>query len=214
MGDCAAKCSATGSRLAGIHTKFQYNCVIAAVGHGTTLWTAMTVNNGRIWENYGKQWLKSFARKRSSPYTEKGQVGPQGTLIWPKNPTRETEPIYLHDGFYVLSTNDYSAVSKCLCHAGELKFTSIWCKFVKRFKGGPTEFHASVDPDIFPFCRKCPEHFSTLAMSEVVFLLPGIGGAEKSVDSCCEGTLFRESASLHGLLRSCTQVLVCRRVPK
>lgn len=136
VGDCAATCATRRAHLTAIKSKFQYGCAIAAVGHDKRLWTGMTVKNGHIWENNLR--LENFARRRSSPWVEKERVGPDGTLLWPVNPARESGPVYLHNHFYVLATNDLAmGDASCLCTKGEVQFM-FFGVLVTWYKGGHT----------------------------------------------------------------------------
>lgn len=78
--------------------------------------------SARIVDNNGTL-LGNFAPREVPQYA----LGPQNTHMWPFKPNRPQDqknigPIYLHNGYYVLSTEENTIPNvKCLCVGGMLR---------------------------------------------------------------------------------------------
>lgn len=124
--ECSDDCAHFNRQLAVIRTERQYEKATKDLtNHRTPLWTGMEVTSRGIVDRYSKKLLVSYAADQSPS-------GPYATFVWPTRAEGHvTGPIYLHNRFYVLSTDTYDGTKpdgktmriNCLCQDGKAKIT-------------------------------------------------------------------------------------------
>lgn len=122
--NCDRKCKSIGYVLASIRSQRQYGCSIQALPekHLTPAWTGMRVERGTILDKNGTS-LMNFALGKVPDHA----LAPSNTYRWPPKRDRRLVqyiygPIYLHNKFYVMATDEFNLNSaRCLCVDGRLR---------------------------------------------------------------------------------------------
>lgn len=114
-GSCTSRCNHTGKRPAIIRSENDYQCITRSTHLTVGIWTGMLIySDTGIIDPAKMETLSNFALKKGE--------GTYGEMtVWPSNATTDG-PIYLQNGYYVLSSVTFQPNSgerfRCACQLG------------------------------------------------------------------------------------------------